>query len=263
MTKTEAIQKESDLFNPVKNWLLNDMACTDVYAEVQDIDVVGVNQDCPYTIVVEMKRHFSFKLLDQATDRLNRSQYVYIAVPKGLSGTIDHFVLSYCRKMGIGIIQISQQSEGQPRVYLSVPAKYNHLAFKRIQRLSRYHNGQITNELLNATLLKRHILSYNRKIKGGVSGNNQRITPYKMIIMKIKSYMYHQEWVSINDIVKNVSTYYASPKPSIAQTLRSQWNSNWVETKKINRKVFYRMKHKETFDYGQTQYDLSKFNDQS
>ncbi|MER2458282.1 hypothetical protein ABS751_10470 [Bacillus subtilis] len=60
--------KESDLFEPVKSFLIKN-GCSKVYGEVLGCDVFGINGVCD--IVVELKTTLSFKLIDQALDRLN------------------------------------------------------------------------------------------------------------------------------------------------------------------------------------------------
>ena len=71
--------KESELFGPVKKFLL-EQGCTDVYGEVMNCDVLGINGDINY--IVEMKTSLTFKLIDQALKRVRLGQYVYIAIPK-------------------------------------------------------------------------------------------------------------------------------------------------------------------------------------
>ncbi|MGF9814306.1 hypothetical protein [Bacillus toyonensis] len=71
--------KESDLFAPVKSFLIEN-GCSNVYGEVLGCDVLGLHGTCD--IIVELKTTLSFKLIDQALDRLNYGHYVYIAIPQ-------------------------------------------------------------------------------------------------------------------------------------------------------------------------------------
>ncbi|MGX7265709.1 hypothetical protein [Enterococcus crotali] len=71
--------KEKVLYEPVKEWLLNEVGCENVYPEISDADVLGISGST--NIIVELKTRFSFKLLEQAEERLQYAQYVYIAVP--------------------------------------------------------------------------------------------------------------------------------------------------------------------------------------
>lgn len=70
--------KETDLYKPVKDWLLDYVGCNEVYPEISDVDVLGIAGKTD--IIVELKTRFSFKLLEQAEDRLQYAPYIYVAV---------------------------------------------------------------------------------------------------------------------------------------------------------------------------------------
>lgn len=65
--------KESDLFEPLKRFLLNQVHCQNVYAEAGLYDVVALKGNV--TIVVEMKKHLNFKVLEQAYRARTASDY--------------------------------------------------------------------------------------------------------------------------------------------------------------------------------------------
>lgn len=44
--KGRVVMEEKDLYEPVKNWLYTKVGCTDVYAEVWDVDVLGIQGVC-------------------------------------------------------------------------------------------------------------------------------------------------------------------------------------------------------------------------
>ncbi|MBC1604504.1 hypothetical protein HCJ39_07235 [Listeria rocourtiae] len=60
--------QEKELYEPVRNWLYQHVGCEAVYAEVWDVDVLGTHGAC--NVLVELKTSLSFKLLDQAIDRV-------------------------------------------------------------------------------------------------------------------------------------------------------------------------------------------------
>lgn len=227
--------KESDLFNPVKFWLLNYKDCTDVFAEVLDIDVVGFNKSLPFTIAIELKKNFSFKLLEQATDRLEYAQYVYIAIPLPKRHFPPRFISNYCREKGIGILYVDLGSKYiMESVIVNQEAKYNHQVFKNIKKVIEMNRkiriGDFScKEGLATYSLKHRVKPYNHFEIGGVSGNNHsKITPYKITIMRIKRFLKQNGWSTLKDVVENVHTHYSNPKAGIYGALRFIQNQDWV-----------------------------------
>lgn len=94
------IQKETDLYDPVKTWL-ETQGCV-VQAEVGDVDVAAVKDDL--LIAVELKRRLSLELLFQAADRLAAADAVYIAFPYDIKKARSARIL--CERMGIGILLV-------------------------------------------------------------------------------------------------------------------------------------------------------------
>ncbi|MFF5816373.1 hypothetical protein [Lysinibacillus capsici] len=95
--------KESDLFEPLKRFLLNQVHCQNVYAEVGLYDVVALKGNV--TIVVEMKKHLNFKVLEQAYRARTASDYYFIAVPKPKQRH-GWFIRDILKKYGIGLIDL-------------------------------------------------------------------------------------------------------------------------------------------------------------
>lgn len=42
-------------------------------------------------------------------------------------------------------------------------------------------------------------------------------------------------------------TYYSNPKPSLNSTLQAKWNSDWCESKVINRKRYFRIRKEQYY----------------
>lgn len=226
--------KETDLFAATKQWL--EEKGWDVYAEVTGVggraDVVG-NQG-KVMLNIELKLQLSFELLSQALDRKSYFHYVYVAIPKRKT-PIPNIVRDILQREGIGLLEIS---DGYASLIL--PARFN--------RPPCFHLVNWENTL-------------RPEYKSQVGGDNGShiLTPYKILMIEVRNYLVgvrdadnsraihggfrNYGWVSIDDILNHCEAHrhYASPKPSLANALRS-YELDWCETKKENRKTFYRAK---------------------
>ncbi|MBL1227132.1 hypothetical protein [Enterococcus sp. BWR-S5] len=102
--------KETDLYKPVKDWLLDYVGCNEVYPEISDVDVLGIAGKTD--IIVELKTRFSFKLLEQAEDRLQYAPYIYVAVPYPKTSGYSRprptrFIDQWSKSTGIATVQQS------------------------------------------------------------------------------------------------------------------------------------------------------------
>ena len=210
--------KESELFGPVKKFLL-EQGCTDVYGEVMNCDVLGINGNINY--IVEMKTSLTFKLIDQALKRVRLGQYVYIAIPKRKQA-IPRCVKEILTSYKIGLIQV-----GKRKTMISIPAQYNSLADKR----KAYQR------------IRRQIREHHESQVGGVK-KGEGVTSYSITIDKIKAYMRSRdgEWVTVDEILEHCETHYRNPKASVMATLKEKWNQDWCETKMEHRRRFFRLK---------------------
>lgn len=211
--------QEKDLYLPVKNLLHQKIGCEAVYAEIMNIDVLGINNTA--NIIVEMKKNLSFKLIEQAYRGLKYAHYVYIAVPK--SKTSYFFVYqNFLKPKGIGIIEVADLGRGDFEAYVTYPAKFN-----RIKKSNRDY-------------IRSKIESYSaNNVAGSKSG--EVITKYGFMISVVKKYMRNRGWLSIDEILDNCETYYAQPKPSLSLALR-KYEQDWCETKVINGKRYFKLK---------------------
>ncbi|EJR49968.1 hypothetical protein IIO_06564 [Bacillus cereus VD115] len=217
--------KESDLFAPVKSFLIKN-GCSNVYGEVLGCDVLGINGICD--IIVELKTTLSFKLIDQALDRLNHGHYVYIAIPQR-KGHTPRCVKKILEQNKIGLLEIGKDRFSNDIIaHISIPAKYNRLpnelkkkGFKPIRNfIKNYHETQI----------------------GGVKGG-EGTTDYSLMIDNIKAFLrYHKhgKWTTVDEILNYCETHYANPKPSLIATLQAKWNSDWCEYKRENGKIHFK-----------------------
>jgi hypothetical protein len=217
--------KESDLFAPVKAFLL-ESGCSDVYGEVLGCDVLGINGSS--NIIVELKTSLSFKLIDQAIERLNFGHYVYIAIPKRKSH-VPRCVRAILETNKIGLLEVGEDNWTKELIAtISIPARFNRLATERQKK--------------GFNRIREHIKPYNETQVGGVKGG-EAVTDYSVMIENIKDFLRYNKrgkWVTVEEILEHCETYYANPKPSLMATLQAHWNRNWCETKIENRKRYFR-----------------------
>lgn len=222
--------RESELFEPVKEWLLKVVDCTNVYGEVLDADVFGING--PSNVIVELKPHLSFKVLEQAYKRLKYAHYVYVAIPKPKKGLAIPFAARQFLLMHrIGLLYIkppyaeTSRKKGkneEDRVMVRIPARF--------QRVRKRNRDNIRNQ----------IRSYSEAQIGGVK-SGERVTDYSITIKNIQTFLRQKkDWITVDDILEHCETHYKNPKPSVYATLKAKWNESWCETKTENRKRFFR-----------------------
>ncbi|EDZ49860.1 hypothetical protein [Bacillus cereus] len=218
--------KETDLFAPVKAFLLKN-GCTNVYGEVLGCDVLGIDGCCD--IIVELKTTLSFKLIDQALDRLNMGHYVYIAIPQR-KGHIPRCVKKVLEQNKIGLLEIGKDRFSDDIIaYVSIPAKYNRLATEWKKK--------------GFKSIRDYIKNYHKEQIGGVKGG-EGVTDYSITIDNIKNFLRYRkngEWTSIEEILNHCETHYANPKPSLIATLQAEWNRNWCQYKRENGKAYFKI----------------------
>lgn len=204
--------KESEMFQPVKDMLLNHLGCSGVYAEVALYDVVGLLENVE--IVVEMKRQLSFKVIEQALRAIGSSDYVFIAIPEPKTHA-NRIAARFLKQEGIGLIYVDGN-----QAYIKFWGK-RHRKSRRSVRDS--------------------VLSHHAETVGGVK-SGEGPTEYSITMDRIKDYLQRKDWVTVDDIVVNVETHYRSPKASVGDTLKAHWNAEWCEHKKEGRKTYFRLK---------------------
>lgn len=211
--------KESTLYEPVKRFLLRS-GCSDVYAEVGNYDVLGLHGTVNF--IVEMKTSLNFKVIDQALIALKSAQYVYIAVPQR-KGQVPKSVQLLLKQYRIGLLYVDGQE-----VTVMVPARYSRTATK--------NNGHLT--------IRNCIRPYQDELIGGVKSGEKK-TDYSVTIDAIRSFLRYSRrgrWTTVEQILDCCETHYANPRPSVMATLRAEWNKDWVETRKVGRKIEFRYK---------------------
>lgn len=103
----EEIRYEKDMYQPVKKHL-SDLGF-DVKSELNKCDIVAGKDG--FLAVVEMKRHLSFDLLEQAVERQSYSDAVYVCIPKPLSFKQNkgwRSKIKVLKRLGLGLLLVSK-----------------------------------------------------------------------------------------------------------------------------------------------------------
>jgi hypothetical protein len=100
------VKAETELYAPVKRWL-EGQGYT-VRGEVRGCDVVGVREDEPWPVVVELKKRFNLSLFLQAVDRRSSTPYVYVAAERadGRGAFAVSELRRLCTLLGIGLLTV-------------------------------------------------------------------------------------------------------------------------------------------------------------
>ena len=235
--------KESDMFIPIKNWLINQSQhkVDNVYAEVIDCDVVGLTENPnkeKISVIIEMKLHLNFRVIEQAIRATKFGNYVYVAVPKTKTRP-SKLAIELLEKNRIGLLYVDLNKK---KVY---------------QQVTEYLEAPyiVNNSKRN---IRNSVKEVNKTLVGGVkSGDGQ--TAYSIMIDSVKEYMEKKKhtdisegkpleesgWVHPKTLVENLvilKNHYSTPIPSISATLQENWNSDWCETIKKGRKRYFRIK---------------------
>ncbi|MDT0112403.1 hypothetical protein QJV45_18205 [Listeria booriae] len=230
--------KEIELYEPVRKWLYQHVGCTDVYAEVWDVDVLGTQGPC--NVIVELKTNLSFKLLDQAIDRVKSGlgHYVYIAIPASTARDGDEIrfrglIKDVAIRYGIGILTVDVPSG---TVNLKRAARFNRTAVTRCKRGLRS--------------IREGIEAFSKDQIGGSKGGDT-MTSYKYTLNSIKKCLREESlkyeckndgWMTVDQILESCETHYAKPRTSVMQILRFDANKTWCESRKVGRACYFRYK---------------------
>ncbi|OBZ15859.1 hypothetical protein A8L34_27830 [Bacillus sp. FJAT-27264] len=214
--------KESEMFTHVKRILIEQIKCDNVYAEVGNIDVVAVKGS--FSIIVEMKKQLNFKVIEQAIRAKHCADYIFIAVPKPKQQH-SKIALNLLKQEGIGLIYTTDESS---KYDSRINGSNVEFWGKRVRKKSYDIKKLIKSDF------------HTRTVAGVKSGEG--ITEYSEMIDAIKLFLKRKDWVTIDQILENVQTYYNNPKPSLIQTLKAEWNHDWLEWKVENRKTHFRLR---------------------
>lgn len=223
--------KETDLYEPVKNWL--EEKGWEVFAEVSGWEGVAdiVAKQPPTYCVVEMKTSLSHDVIDQAIRWVGYAHYIYIAIPERKT-SVPRYLKKLFSEKGIGLLEVFQDQWSQKYdVKVQIPSKFKraYLLKNRTWRLREEHK---------------------EFVPAGSSGG-AHWTPYKGTMKDVKEFLKRElmlckykgtdGWVSIDEILNYCETHYSNPKPSLSKAL-CEFETDWCESKKIGRKIYFRYK---------------------
>jgi hypothetical protein len=130
---------ETSLYIPVKTFL--ESFGYEVKGEVSGCDLVGLSETNPPVVVIcELKLTFNLELILQAVDRAGISDEVWIAArvsAKGRGREADKRYRDLCRRLGIGMLGVSDQ--GEVSVLVSSVSPMPRTNPKRRTRLVKEH----------------------------------------------------------------------------------------------------------------------------
>ena len=236
--------KESDLSSVAKQFL-KDQGCEELYGEVYNVDLVGINKSIIYAI--ELKTSLNIKVMEQAAQRKEVANYVYVAIPADKLPNHFHGLNEVYRLFfkvnGIGLIKIypDQKTLG---LIESTFRYYQVLLHAKMNR-HNYHKRY----------LQAHLVDEKKDMDGGLQ-TSEIDSPYKRMINEVKEYMYKERhsnqdtkgWLTIDQIVKAcwaVKQHYANPKAGLRATLNASFNASWCERKNNMYRYTYDIREQE------------------
>ena len=124
--------KESDLFEPVKNYL--EAGGYKVRAEVKNCDITATKGD--ELIIVELKLSANLQLFIQATNRQYITDSVYVAIPRPTQRSKKHWkgILHILRRLELGLIFVDVDNPVNPVEIVFHPIEFQRRKFKHRKR---------------------------------------------------------------------------------------------------------------------------------
>lgn len=131
---------------------------------------------------IETKVSFGLKVIQQAFTWKEKTNYVYICVPKTRMTSVKRFGYSVCVDYGIGIIEIDKNKK------VNIINNPTHNPNPDLPKLYEEHKSEVA----------------------GISG--EYITPFKLTKNKILKYIEDNGKTLITDLVKNIEHHYKNDK---------------------------------------------------
>jgi len=184
--------KESDLYQPIKNYL--QPLGFEVKGEIKDCDIVAKRGD--QVIVIELKLSLNITLLLQAVDRFSVADNVYIAVPKQCTIYKKQAkqVKKLIKRLGIGLIIVDVQKTAQYVEVVFDPQDYTPRKNKRKQ----------------SALLKEFEQRIGDTQKGGSTRAKAGLTAYRQRCIRVAQYLLTQPTAKGAEIKKAIGEEQAT-----------------------------------------------------
>lgn len=166
--------KESDLYLPIKNFLLN--LGYQVKGEIKDCDIVAIKDDS--LIIIELKLALNIPLLLQAVERFSLADNVYIAIPKQCTifKKQSKQVKKLIARLGLGLIIVDMQEKQQYVEVVHDPKDYTPRKNKRKRQ----------------ALLKEFTLREGDPQQGGSTRKKAGLTAYRQRCIRVAEYLAKQ-----------------------------------------------------------------------
>tara|TARA_Y100000385_G_C12970449_1_gene583780 strand:+ start:315 stop:998 length:684 start_codon:yes stop_codon:yes gene_type:complete len=171
--------KESDLYQPLKNYLENQGY--DVKGEIQNCDVMAIREDEP-PVIVELKLTFNLQVILQSVERLGLTSNVYIGVPRStkIINKEQKRINKLLRRLGIGLILIDPSRENGNIEIILDPIPYKPRESKvRKQRLLGEFAKRVGDPNTGGTEKRKGIMTAYRQRAILVAGFLQKAGPTK------------------------------------------------------------------------------------
>ena len=171
--------KESDLYQPLKNYLENQGY--DVKGEIQNCDVMAIREDEP-PVIVELKLTFNLQVILQSVERLGLTSNVYIGVPRStkIINKEQKRINKLLRRLGIGLILIDPSRENGNIEIILDPIPYKPRESKvRKQRLLGEFAKRVGDPNTGGTEKRKGIMTAYRQRAMLVAGFLQKAGPTK------------------------------------------------------------------------------------
>lgn len=271
--------KESDMYEPVKQFLLNALDCDRVVAEVFDFDVLGLCGD-HHNVIVEMKRGLNFKVIQQAMRAKQYAHWVYVAVIRPTKRSDEHTWVyeTLLKPHGIGLLYVNDPDksythwrhripdmppvgfaiEEQPQRWRSPApnAKLRRISVAKYTRTPntkrRVHHTPHTNQTY-ASYIRSNIPEWADENIGGVKGGDaRRVTAYSKLMSAIRSFLeetnqYNDKMgLSIKALVNHIpmaQSHYGNPVSSLRASLQESWNSDWIDVAHYKQHKLFRLNY--------------------
>lgn len=140
------------------------------------------------TIVIETKKTFGLKIIEQCYNWKPHANKVFMCVPSAKKRNTRRFGYKMCVDYGIGVIEINKRGE----VKIVLDSNINH--------------NPITPKLYE---------EQKTQIGGTKPSKDSYITPFKLTVNRIREYIKDGSKYKLNEVIKNIEHHYKNDKSGI------------------------------------------------
>ncbi len=152
---------EKDLFEPVKNYFVN--LNYEVDGEVLNCDLVAVRND--EIVIVELKKTFNLKVVQQAIDRQEITDKVYIAIPMYKIFRDAEKQIALCKRLGIGLIFVDLTWSNKHFIALEPRMKINIVKYRKQWLLDEFNGRKVKNTTGGAVGIEHYTTYFQKNVE--------------------------------------------------------------------------------------------------